>query len=249
MSPSPIIGHPTTKKKKGPSCVRLAPAAAARRRVALMGLFLAMVLAVLSASPAAAGRGVGANAATSSSLLPSVIRGGAAAAAAVRKPKGGTAATTAPSTASGRDTRQAAGKNKKKVDAAAAPTGAKAAATTASTGTPSLFPTDAILGAVAMAAVERAVKTAFVANGIAFPAQLAGCLVLFFSLLAADLLVPGLGGRAFVALGPGTALLTKWLPVFFVPGLAMLPLAPSVGSGVEVRERERELFALARDRA
>lgn len=227
MSPSPIISPPTTNK--GPSCVRLAPAAA--RRAALMGLFLAM---------AAGGGGVLAGAhnnpvASSSSLLPPVIRGGAAA-AAVRKPKGGTAATT-PSKASGRDTRQAAGKNKKKVDAAAAPAGAKATATT-STGTPALFPTDAILGAVAMAAVERAVKTAFVANGIAFPAQLAGCLILFFTLLAADLLVPGLGGRAFVALGPGTALLTKWLPVFFVPGLAMLPLAPSVGSGVEVRERE-----------
>jgi putative effector of murein hydrolase len=36
------------------------------------------------------------------------------------------------------------------------------------------------------------------------------------------------------ALSPGQAWLSKLLPVFFVPGLAMLPVAPSVGSLVEV---------------
>jgi len=29
--------------------------------------------------------------------------------------------------------------------------------------------------------------------------------------------------------------LTKWIAVFFVPGLAMLPLAPSMGNSLEVR--------------
>ena len=35
-------------------------------------------------------------------------------------------------------------------------------------------------------------------------------------------------------LQPGANLLTKWLPVMFVPGLAMLPLAPSIGSAVDI---------------
>jgi hypothetical protein len=35
-------------------------------------------------------------------------------------------------------------------------------------------------------------------------------------------------------LTPGAGWLAKFLPVFFVPGLAMLPVAPSVGSFVEV---------------
>jgi hypothetical protein len=97
------------------------------------------------------------------------------------------------------------------------------------------FPTEAVVGSIAMALVERVVKQVFIANGISFPAQLAGCIVLFFALLLADAIIPGSGKAVYEALGPGTTLLTKWLPVFFVPGLAMLPLAPSVGSGIEVR--------------
>jgi hypothetical protein len=110
-----------------------------------------------------------------------------------------------------------------------------AAATKSSASSGFAFPTDAVVGSIAMALVERAVKKAFVSNGISFPAQLAGCIILFFALLLSDVIIPGSGKAVFEALGPGTALLTKWLPVFFVPGLAMLPLAPSVGSGVEVR--------------
>jgi hypothetical protein len=105
-------------------------------------------------------------------------------------------------------------------------------------------PTDAIVGSVAMAMVERVVKKVFLKNGISFPAQLAGCVILFFALLVMDLVVPGSGESLYKALGPGTALLTKWLPVFFVPGLAMLPLAPSVGSGVEVRVAHRVCLLL-----
>lgn len=100
------------------------------------------------------------------------------------------------------------------------------------------FPTEAVVGSVAMAMVERVVKKVFLQNNISFPSQLAGCVVLFFALLMMDVIVPGSGESLYKALGPGTALLTKWLPVFFVPGLAMLPLAPSVGSGVEVRTIE-----------
>jgi hypothetical protein len=97
------------------------------------------------------------------------------------------------------------------------------------------FPTDAAVGTVALTLIERAVNKLFIHFGIKFPAQLGGCGILFFLLVIADAAVPGSGTSIFKALTPGTTLLTKWLPVFFVPGLAMLPLAPSVGSGLEVR--------------
>lgn len=45
---------------------------------------------------------------------------------------------------------------------------------------------------------------------------------------------PGLGDGIFTTLTPGSNMLAKWLPVFFVPGLALLPLAPSMGSPVEI---------------
>jgi hypothetical protein len=96
-------------------------------------------------------------------------------------------------------------------------------------------PQEAITGAVIMTLIERGINKIFVANGVKFPSQLGGCIALFFFLLLADVVSPGLGNSVFTSLSPGSALLAKWLPVFFVPGLAMLPLAPSVGSGVEVR--------------
>lgn len=97
------------------------------------------------------------------------------------------------------------------------------------------IPTDALSGAIAMGLLERVVHKLFVAKGIAFPSPLGGCMSLLAFLLLADAVRPGLGASAFAALAPGQALLTKWLPVFFVPGIAMLPLAPSMGSGIEVR--------------
>jgi hypothetical protein len=97
------------------------------------------------------------------------------------------------------------------------------------------FPTDAAVGTVALTLIERAVNKLFIHFGIKFPAQLGGCGILFLFLVIADAVSPGSGTSIFKALTPGTTLLTKWLPVFFVPGLAMLPLAPSVGSGLEVR--------------
>ena len=97
------------------------------------------------------------------------------------------------------------------------------------------FPTDAAVGTVALTLIERIVNKFFVQFGVQFPAQLGGCGILFFFLIIADVVMPGSGTSIFKVLTPGTTLLTKWLPVFFVPGLAMLPLAPSVGSGLEVR--------------
>jgi hypothetical protein len=94
---------------------------------------------------------------------------------------------------------------------------------------------DAVTGAVIMALIERGLNKFFVSQGIKFPAMLGGCIALFAFLLLADSVSPGLGESIFTTLLPGSTLLAKWLPCFFVPGLVMLPLAPSVGSGLEVR--------------
>jgi len=93
---------------------------------------------------------------------------------------------------------------------------------------------DAVTGAVILTLVERATNIILKSQGIKIPSMLGGCIALLFFMLAAEMISPGLGDSIFASLSPGSALLTKWLPVFFVPGLAMLPLAPSVGSGFEV---------------
>ena len=98
---------------------------------------------------------------------------------------------------------------------------------------PAIF-SDAVTGTVVLTLIERAVNEIFKRNGIKFPAQLAGCGLLFAFLIISNIIVPGFGDSVFTYLTPATTLLTKWLAVFFVPGLAMLPLAPSVGSPFEV---------------
>lgn len=94
---------------------------------------------------------------------------------------------------------------------------------------------NALAGALAMAILERGINKVFVANSIKFPAQLAGCIGLFVLLVLADIVSPGLGESFYSKLLPGSALLAKWFPVLFVPGLVALPLAPSIGNGAEVR--------------
>jgi hypothetical protein len=98
----------------------------------------------------------------------------------------------------------------------------------------SAIPKDAISGAIIMACIERGVNKLFQQQGIKFPSQLGGCIALFFTLLIVQGVSPGLGDTILDLLNPGSALLAKWFPAFFVPGLAMLPLAPKVGNGLEV---------------
>lgn len=93
----------------------------------------------------------------------------------------------------------------------------------------------AVAGASGLFLFDTIVRKTFRAQNINFPAQLGGCIILFTFLLLSEAVAPGVGDGLFQALAPGAALLTKWLPVFFVPGLAMLPLAPSIGSALDVR--------------
>lgn len=69
---------------------------------------------------------------------------------------------------------------------------------------------------------------------ISFPSSLAGCGALLVSLLAASAIKDEWGDFLYGLLAPGAGLLAKWLPIFFVPSLVTLPLAQSLGSGVEV---------------
>jgi len=101
-------------------------------------------------------------------------------------------------------------------------------------GDTSTVPVKAILGVVAMAAIEGGLKKIFNAANIKFPSQLGGCMVLFAVAVLAQIIHPGWGDSIQSFLEPGSALLSKWMPCFFVPGLAMFPLAPSIGSGKEV---------------
>jgi hypothetical protein len=122
-----------------------------------------------------------------------------------------------------------AAKGKAAVAAAATPAAGAIAAPT--------LPT-ALSGAVLMALLEQSVKTFFKKQEISFPAPLASCLLLLVFLLLLEPLNAGMAAALANYLAPGAALLAKWLPVFFVPGLAMLPLAPRVGGPAEVRAHE-----------
>jgi len=69
---------------------------------------------------------------------------------------------------------------------------------------------------------------------ISFPSSLGGCGAIFATLILTNLSGRKLGDKLYGYLSPGAATLAKWLPVFFVPSLVILPLAPSLGSTMEL---------------
>lgn len=95
---------------------------------------------------------------------------------------------------------------------------------------------DAIGGVLGFFVIDTAVRKLFEAYDISFPSQLGGCLILFVAMVLGELVIPGVGDKVFSLLNPGSLLLAKWLPVFFVPGLAMLPLAVSMAGYVSRSE-------------
>ena len=100
-----------------------------------------------------------------------------------------------------------------------------------------------LAGAFFFTALQILITKLFRAKNIVFPAML-GCTILVFATLVLANLLPhsnngnnnddaNLGDVAYRLLLPGSTLLAKWLPVMFVPGLAMLPLAPSIGGIID----------------
>lgn len=82
--------------------------------------------------------------------------------------------------------------------------------------------------------MDVAIRRLFQAKSIAFPSSLAGCGILFASLLSLHAMKSEWGDSIYNVLAPGAAVLAKWLPVFFVPSLVTLPLAQSMGNGWEL---------------
>lgn len=94
----------------------------------------------------------------------------------------------------------------------------------------------ALAGAATFAVIEQVVKKGLKAANLKYPAGLGACILLFSGLCIADLAVPETASAIFDMLSPGAAILAKWFPVFFVPGLALLPLSPSIGGTMDVSE-------------
>jgi hypothetical protein len=92
----------------------------------------------------------------------------------------------------------------------------------------------ALAGAVAFAAIEKAVKMGLNAAKIQYPAQLGACILLFFIMCLMDLMDPKSAAFLFDSLSPSAALLAKWFPIFFIPGLVLLPLSPPIGGTIDV---------------
>lgn len=86
-----------------------------------------------------------------------------------------------------------------------------------------------LVSASALVALDIAFRRLLQSMCITFPSSLAGCGVLFASMLTLPF-----GERIYNALSPGSTLLAKWLAVMFVPSLVTLPLADGLGSTVEV---------------
>lgn len=82
-----------------------------------------------------------------------------------------------------------------------------------------------VLSATGFIAFDIIFRRLFQYYRIAFPSSLACCAVLFLSLLT---LPTPAATAVFQALRPGALLLAKWLPLFFVPSLIMLPLADPI---------------------
>ena len=56
--------------------------------------------------------------------------------------------------------------------------------------------------------------------------MMGGCILIFSSLVALEAVSKGTGDKIFNYLAPSIDALVRWLPVFFVLGMAMLPLYP-----------------------
>ena len=86
-----------------------------------------------------------------------------------------------------------------------------------------------------MAVVEKVVKRVLKELNVQFPPMLGGCIALFVSLLLMEKISPAAAEASFSFLKPGADLVAKWFSMLFVPGLVLLPLSPSIGSNMEVR--------------
>lgn len=84
-------------------------------------------------------------------------------------------------------------------------------------------------------AADVLLKRIFVARAISFPASLAGSVMVFGGLCSLRAARPALAESVFDAAKPGCGIIAKWLPIFFVPNLVLLPLVLKLGAAEAAR--------------
>lgn len=112
------------------------------------------------------------------------------------------------------------------------------AATETATSTKAGWTTHAqsVASTVLLVTIDVVLRRYFKQAGLSFPSSLAGCGLLFSSLVILSSINASWGDGVYSIFSPGASLLSKWLAVFFVPSLVTLPLAQPLGSALEVRK-------------
>lgn len=92
-----------------------------------------------------------------------------------------------------------------------------------------------VVSTLLIIAIDVGFRRYFKQSNIAFPSSLAACGALFATMIMVHVILPGVGESIYGLLDPGANALTKFLPVFFVPSLVLLPLAEPLESYMEVK--------------
>lgn len=74
-------------------------------------------------------------------------------------------------------------------------------------------------------AMDKFLKQAFVAAAIKFPSALFGMFCIFSVLIILDLIVPPAATALMNFFEPALLFIQRWLPLFYVPSLVVLPLS------------------------
>ena len=97
--------------------------------------------------------------------------------------------------------------------------------------------TKAVLSSTLFVFTDMLIKNLFKAKGISFPSSLAGCCV-----MAATLLASPFHEKLYRILNPGAKLMQKFMMIFLVPNLVVLPLCGGNYSALEVSLYSRCFF-------
>lgn len=73
--------------------------------------------------------------------------------------------------------------------------------------------------------MDKFLKRVFVAAAIKLPSSLFGMFCVFTVLIVLDVTVPSAAKRFMDFFEPATLFIRRWLPLFYVPSLVVLPLA------------------------
>lgn len=86
-------------------------------------------------------------------------------------------------------------------------------------------------------AMDKLLKKAFVAAAIKFPSALFGMFCIFSVLIILDSIVPPAATALMNFFEPGLLFIQRWLPLFYVPSLVVLPLSVKdipAASGIKI---------------